>query len=117
MTSFLGGETGPFLGMTILFGIAAVLTGRAMAETWRSTWQVVPSALALAAAERFLLFALFGAKLGSLGGFIAVSALLLLVISASYHAARARKMVRQYPWLYEQNGPFGWRSRQTGEPD
>jgi hypothetical protein len=112
MTQLLGGDAGAFLGMTVLFGIAALLTGRAMAETWRSAWQVVPAALALAAADRFLLYALFGATLSSAGGFVAALVLLLAVIAASYYGARARKMVRQYPWLYEPNGPFGWRPKQ-----
>jgi hypothetical protein len=103
---------GPFLGMTILLGIAALLTGRAMAETWRPAWQIVPTALALAATERFLLYALFGAKLWSLAGFAVASGLLGLATAASYYGARARKMVHQYPWLYEPNGPFGWRPKQ-----
>jgi hypothetical protein len=111
----LGGDTGAFFGMTILFGIAAVLTGRAMAETWRQAWQIVPTALALGVTEHFLLFALFGAKLWSPGGFAVASVLLLTVIAASYYSARARKMVRQYPWLYEASGPFGWRPKQTDE--
>ena len=117
MRHLLGGDTGPFLGMTLLFGLAALLTGRAMAETWRPPWQVVPAALALAAADRFLLFALFEARLRSLGGFAAASVLLLAAIAASYYGTRARKMVRQYPWLYEPNGPFGWRPKRTDGPD
>jgi hypothetical protein len=117
MRQLLGGDPGPFVGMTILFGIAAMLTGRAMAETWRSAWQVVPAALALAAAEHFLLFALFGANLWSVGGFGAASMLLLAVTAASYFSARARKMVRQYPWLYEPSGPFGWRPKLTNAPE
>jgi hypothetical protein len=113
----IGGDTGPFLGMTMLLGLAALLTGRAMAETWRPAWQVVPAALALAAADRFLLFALFEAKFWSLGGFVAASVLLLAVIATSYYGALARKMVRQYPWLYEPNGPFGWRPKRTDGAD
>jgi hypothetical protein len=112
MSAIVGGDTGPFLGMTMLFGIAALLTGRAMAETWRPAWQVVPTALALAAAERFLLYALFGADMLSFGGIAAVSVLLLAATAAGYYGARARKMVRQYPWLYEPDGPFGWRPKQ-----
>jgi hypothetical protein len=117
MKTLLGGEIGPFLGMTILFGIAAVLTGRAMAETWRPAWQVAPTAVALAVVERFLLSALFGATLWSFGGFAVACTLLLGAIAASYYGARARKMVRQYPWLYEPNGPFGWRAKRTNPPD
>jgi hypothetical protein len=26
-------------------------------------------------------------------------------------------MVRQYPWLYERSGPFGWRHKPMTEPD
>ena len=117
MRTLLGGDIGPFLGMTILFGIAAVLTGRAMAETWRPAWQVAPTALGLAAAERFLLSALFGAKLWSASGFAAAFVLLLGAIAASHYGARARKMVRQYPWLYEQSGPFGWRPKEMNQRD
>ena len=117
MRQLLGGDTGPFLAMTMLLGLAALLTGRAMAETWRPAWQVMPAALALAAADRFLLFALFEAKISSLGGFAAASVLLLVAIAAGYYGARARKMVRQYPWLYEPNGPFGWRPKRTVRPD
>jgi hypothetical protein len=116
MTHLLGGDTGPLIGMTVLLGIAALLTGRAMAETWRPAWQVVPSALALAAAERYLLFALFGAELWSVVGFAAASVVLLAATAASYYRARARKMVRQYPWMYEPNGQFGWRPRQPDRP-
>jgi cytochrome bd-type quinol oxidase subunit 1 len=117
MRALLGGDSFPFLGMTVLFGLAAVLTGRAMAETWRQPWQVMPTGLALAAAERFLLYALFGSKLWSLGGYLAASVLLLAAIAGSYYGARARKMVRQYPWLYERSGPFGWRPKQPEAPN
>jgi hypothetical protein len=117
MRHLLGGDTGPFLGMTLLLGLAALLTGRAMAETWRPGWQLLPTGLALAVADRFLLFALFEAKLSSLGGAAAAAVLLLLATAAGYYGARARKMVRQYPWLYEPNGPFRWRPKQTDRPD
>jgi hypothetical protein len=113
----LGGDTGPFLGMIVLFGAAALLTGRAMAETWRPGWQIVPVALVLAATDRYLLFALFEARLLSLGGFAVAAVLLGVLTAASYYRARARKMVRQYPWLYQRRGPFGWRRTPTEGPD
>ena len=112
MTELLGGTAGPFFGMTVLlFGFAAILTGRAMAETWRPASQIVPAALALAAADRFLLYALFNGKLASAGGFVIAAVLLAAIMAASYYYARARKMVQQYPWLYERSGPFGWRAK------
>ena len=36
-----------------------------------------------------------------------------LIMAVAFFRARARKMVRQYPWLYEPNGPLGWRTRQS----
>jgi hypothetical protein len=116
VTDILGGDPGAFLGMLLLFGLAAALTGRAMAETWRPPWQLAPVALALAAADRFLLFALFDARLLSPGGLAAAAVLLALAAAAAYYAARARTMVRQYPWLYERSGPFGWRDKASGRP-
>jgi putative effector of murein hydrolase len=33
----------------------------------------------------------------------------ILIALAAHRLTRARKMVNQYPWLYERTGPFGWR--------
>jgi len=112
VSELLSGDGGAFFGMTVvLFGFAAVATGRAMAETWRPAWQIAPAALVMAAADRFLLYALFDARLMSAGGFAAAAALLGLITAGSYYQNRARKMVEQYPWLYERSGPFGWRAK------
>ena len=112
MTTLIGGEIGPFFAMTVvLFGGAAFLTGQALAESWRPGWQIVPAALLLAAADRFLLYALFAAELASLSGFLIAAAILGAILSAAYYLTRARKMVQQYPWLYERRGPFGWREK------
>jgi hypothetical protein len=112
VTALIGGEIGPFFAMTVvLFGGAAFLTGQALAESWRPGWQIVPAALLLAAADRFLLYALFAAELASLSGFLIAAAILGAILSAAYYLTRARKMVQQYPWLYERRGPFGWREK------
>jgi hypothetical protein len=112
VTAVLGGGSGPFLVMTlVLFGGAAFLTGQALAQNWRPAWQIPPSALLLAAADRFLHYALFGAELAPVAGFSATAALFALLAAAAYYLTRARKMVRQYPWLYERRGPFGWHEK------
>ena len=112
MTALLGGEIGSFLAMTVvLFGGAAFLTGQTLAQGWRPGWQILPAALLLAAADRFLLYALFAAEPASLSGFLIATAMLGAILLAAYHLTRARKMVQQYPWLYERRGPFGWRER------
>ena len=112
MTAVLGAQSGPFFAMTVIvFGGAALLTGRALAQSWRPAWQILPAALLLAAADRFLLYALFAAELASLSGFLIATATLGAIMLAAYRLTRARKMVQQYPWLYERRGPFGWRER------
>jgi RsiW-degrading membrane proteinase PrsW (M82 family) len=112
LSDILGTEPIPFVGMTvILFGIAAALTGRALAQSWRPAWQMIPTTLLLAVADRFLHYALFAAPLGSISGFLAAAAVLGAIMALAYLHARARKMVRQYPWLYEPSGLLGWRSK------
>jgi hypothetical protein len=39
------------------------------------------------------------------------AAVLMLIAAFAFRLTRARKMVSQYPWLYERVGVFGWRSR------
>jgi RsiW-degrading membrane proteinase PrsW (M82 family) len=118
LNDILGTEPLPFFGMTvILFGLAAAATGRALAESWRPARQMIPAALLLIVADRFLHYALFAAPLGSVSGFLAAAAVLGLIMALAYFRARARKMVRQYPWLYEPSGLLGWRARQPRESD
>ncbi len=112
MSALIGGSESAFFGMTVvLFGFAAFLAGQATAQSWRPGWQILPQALLLAAADRFLLYALFGAELVSSGGFLIAAAILAAITAAAYYLTRARKMVQQYPWLYERRGPFGWREK------
>jgi Domain of unknown function (DUF6867) len=112
MADLLGASPASFLGLTlVLFGAAALATGRALARNWRPVWQVLPYAALLAAADRFLLYALFGGRLLSASGYVLAAAILLLLTLLGYRATRARLMVRQYPWLYERAGPLGWRGR------
>lgn len=114
MNDILGTEPIPFVGMTvILFGLAAAATGRTLAQHWQPAWQVAPLTLLLAIADRFLHYALFAAPLDSLWGLLVAAAVLGAIMAVAYCHARARKMVRQYPWLYEPSGPLSWRARQT----
>jgi len=110
VTALLGGTVSEFFGLTVvLLGFAAFLTGQAMAQNWRPAWQIVPVALLLTAADRFLLYAMFGAELASPGGSLIAVAILAAIAGAAYYFTRARKMVHQYPWLHERRGLFGWR--------
>ena len=95
----------------VLGGGAAIMSGRAIAQTWRSVWQVPAAMLLLGGAVRFAHFALFEAKLLSAEGFAADTVFLVVVALAAWRFTRAGQMVRQYYWLYERRGPFGWRAR------
>ena len=108
----LGGDWVAFFGLTVLlFGAAATASGRALARNWRPLWQTLPYTMLLAAADRFLLYALFEGELLSASGFVIGWAILLVFALLAYRATHTRLMVRQYPWLYEPAGPLSWRER------
>ncbi|AVM73807.1 DUF6867 family protein [Magnetospirillum gryphiswaldense] len=101
-----------FIGVTLGFmGGCAFMTGHSISNTWRPLWQVLAYALLLGAADRFLVFALFGGPLLSLAGYGLDTLVLAAIGAAAWRATRARRMCLQYPWLYERVGLFGWRER------
>lgn len=104
-----------FVGMTlVVMGGAAVLTGQALANTWRPIWQVVFYGLLLGIAARFFSLALFygdpfftplrwiyGAVIDSV--FLAGYALL------AYRITHVSRMASQYPWLIRRSGLLSYR--------
>jgi hypothetical protein len=101
-----------FVGVSVvLFGGAGFMMGQAIGETWRPWWQNLPYGLLLAAGCRFLTYALFGANLLSLSGYLASAVVVIALALLAWQLARARKMVTQYPWLYERDGPLSWREK------
>ena len=101
---------GLYIGLTVLLmGFAAYMTGAAIANTWRPVWQMVVYGLLLGFADRFLAFALFEAELLSFSGYVIDTATLLAIGLLSFRFNQARRMVAQYPWLYEPAGPLSWR--------
>lgn len=95
----------------ILGGGAAFLTGRALALTWRPLPHLVAYVLLLAAAVRFIHFAIFDAFLLSIPAYLADAAFLVILGTLGFRITRTFQMVRQYPWLYERTGLFTWRDR------
>ena len=104
-----------FLQVVLVTGVigggAALLAGRAISSTWRSYWYVIAYMLLLGAGVRFLHLALFMGDILSLPSYLVDTLYLLAVGSVAFRMTRARQMARQYPWLYEQTGPFSWRER------
>jgi len=112
IADILGNDLGVFVGLTVLlFGAAACMSGQALAQFWRPIWQAVPYTLLLAVGSRFLSFALFDGELLSITGYVIDWVVLLLLAVVAYRITQARRMVTQYPWLYERAGLFGWTSK------
>jgi branched-chain amino acid transport system ATP-binding protein len=119
----------PLIAVTVLlFGGAAALMGNAIAETWRPWWQNLTYGALLAVGDQFLGFALFqgpffvdslvSSDAQPLGYAILVYLIDFVILSAialfSYRLTTTRKMVSQYPWLYERSGLLSWRSKTGG---
>ncbi len=107
----LGGTTfGVFLGLTVvLAGGAAVMTGQALARTWRPLWQVVFACLGLGMVDRFFVFSLFDGPLLSLAGYAFDTMVITIMGLVAYRLAWVAKMVQQYPWLWERASPWSAR--------
>ena len=101
-----------FLVLTlVLGGAAAWAAGRALARTWRPPLLIPLYMIGLAAAVRFLHYALFGEPFLSLHYYGVDYAVLVLAAGASYRRTRARQMARQYGWAYDAAGIFFWREK------
>jgi len=95
---------------TVVFmGGAGFLTGQAIANTWRSVFQLGAYCLILAAFDRILVFALFQGDFLSLSGYVIDCLAIMAIALLGFRRTRARIMVRQYLWLYERKGLMGWR--------
>ena len=117
MESTLGTSMNVFLGVTVaLIGFAAFMTGQALANTWKPMWHAVVYAILLGFADRFLTFALFEGELLSLTGYLVDTTVLVVIILFAFRISQVRKMVSQYPWLYERAGLFGWRQKGPARP-
>lgn len=112
METLLGTSLPVFIGITlILMGFAAFMTGQALAATWRSMRHAVFYAFLLGLADRFLTWGLFEGELLSVSGYLIDSLVLAAIALAAYRMTQARRMVSQYPWIYERTGLFSWREK------
>lgn len=107
-----------------LFGLVTVLMGgwaawmaaRAIARAWRPFPYAALALLLVAAAVRFIHFALFGGTLLSAQYYLVDAAVVMLIGAAGYRYTRTRQMTTQYRWLYERTSPLTWRERPSGAP-
>jgi hypothetical protein len=112
MSEFNFGEV--FGVSIVLFGFAAYLMGQAIAETWRPAWQSVAYGLLLALGNHFIDCALFGGDWLSFSHYLLDAAIIIVIALFAHRVTLARKMVLQYPWLYERSGVLSWRAREGG---
>ena len=107
-----------FLLVTVILGGgAAWITGRAVALTWGSWWQLVVYVALLAGAVRFIHFSLFGGSFflplarfdAALQYYLVDFAVLMVLAALGRQTTRARQMSSQYRFLFRRAGPLGWR--------
>lgn len=112
MGAILGSSPLVFVFLTLLvFGGFGVLTGQTLAEGWKPASSAVAYSVLLGLGDRFLAWGLCGEQLLSLYGFVVHTLAIGVITLGAHRIAIARRMVNQYPWLYERSGPFGWRDR------
>ncbi|NYZ11706.1 hypothetical protein HL658_04025 [Azospirillum sp. RWY-5-1] len=115
METILASSIAAFIVLTVIvFGACAFLTGQTLAEGWKPESTLYGYIVLLGLGDRFLVYGLFGGPLLSLHGFVVHTAFIAVIAVVTFRMARARRMVSQYPWLYERSGPFGWRERPGG---
>lgn len=103
-----------YFGELAFFGLACWatwITGKAMAQTWRSPMQFLAAAVLLAAAVRFLHYALYEGPFLSPVHYVADLIILSLVGLIGYRYTRTNQMIRQYHWLYERASALSWKPR------
>jgi len=107
-----GAPLAVFIGLTvILMGGAGWMTGQALASGWKPAWLVLPYGVLLGLVDRFLTWGLFQGELLSFSQFVIDSAVILSIAALAHRFTRARKMVAQYPWLYDRTGLLTWREK------
>ncbi len=117
METLLGNSVGVFVGVTLcVMGFATFMTGQALAVTWKPVWHAVVYAVLLGFVDRFLAFSLFDGPLLSLPAYLIDTAVLTTIALLTYRLGQVRKMVAQYPWLYERAGIFAWREKSPAGP-
>jgi hypothetical protein len=97
-----------FLGLSVILGGAASYSaGRALANRWRPLRQGVIYALLIAAAARFLHYALFAEPLLSLPRFGLDFTVALGFAFAGFELTRRRQMKRQYGAIFARENAMG----------
>ena len=94
-----------FLLVTVVMGgLAAYAAGSAIAATWRPRWQLFVYSVLIAAAARFIHYALFEEPFVAPRSFLVDLVVLIAAASVGFWYTRQRQMVEQYDWLARGEG-------------
>ncbi len=89
-----------FLVVTLVMGgTAAFVSGRVVAASWQPYWLVPLYMAMLAAAVRFIHFAIFEEVLLAPQNYLVDLVALIAIATTGFHLMRARQMAEQYGWL------------------
>lgn len=100
-----------FFIVIVIGGGSSYMAGRAVAQGWQSYGLLAFYCLLLAAATRFLLYALFQETLLGIG-YLAVSFVVCFAFSLLGHRIeRTRQMTTQYSWANKRTTPLTWSAR------
>ncbi|KJS20390.1 MAG: membrane protein [Hoeflea sp. BRH_c9] len=95
----------------ILGGGTAWMTGRAVAQTWRTPLQLAWYMVILNLAVRFIHFALFNGTLLSIHYFVVDLLVITVFAFLGMRFTRAGQIAGQYSFAFVRSGPFGWRQK------
>ena len=95
----------------VLGGGTAWMTGRGVAQTWRTPLQLAWYMLLLNLAVRFIHFALFSGTLLSAYYFMVDFVVIMIFAFLGMRFTRAGQIAGQYRFAFERAGPFGWRQK------
>lgn len=99
-------------GLVFLIGLwTAWRTGRAVADGWGEWPRVIAYTLFLAAALRFMHYALFAGPMLNLTYYLIDLVILLVFATAGFRARRTSQMVNNYYWLYDRSSLFSWKKK------
>ncbi|MCW5772263.1 MAG: hypothetical protein KIT16_11550 [Rhodospirillaceae bacterium] len=104
-----------FAAFAIIMVLGAWSIGRALAATWRRYWLAIPYTILFALAGRVVFWGLSGGDnfdfFAAFGAVYLDVVVLVGVAGIAFRLTLTRKMLTQYPWLYVQSSPFGWREQ------
>ncbi|OCW57167.1 DUF6867 family protein [Hoeflea olei] len=95
----------------VLGGSTAWMTGRAVAQTWRTPLQLAGYMVLLSFAVRFIHFALFSGTLLSLHYYLVDFVVILIFAFLGMRFTRAGQITRQYSFAFVRSGPFSWKQK------